>query len=95
MNRGGEPADGTPLLLGITKTSLSTDALISAAVLCKSSSPRYRAKQVRKRRANERRYVGSGQRLHQLAEVDCNRVCMAPLDVRSMDTDAIPFERRE
>jgi hypothetical protein len=31
MNRGGEPADGTPLLLGITKTSLSTDSFISAA----------------------------------------------------------------
>src|SRR5437867_11525395 len=25
MNRGGEPADGTPLLLGITKASLSTE----------------------------------------------------------------------
>jgi DNA-directed RNA polymerase subunit beta' len=31
MNRGGEPADGTPLLLGITKASLSTDTFISAA----------------------------------------------------------------
>ena len=31
MNRGGEPADGTPLLLGITKASLSTDSFISAA----------------------------------------------------------------
>ena len=31
MNRGGEPADGTPLLLGITKASLFTDSLISAA----------------------------------------------------------------
>src|SRR5437868_8330847 len=31
MNRGGEPADGTPLLLGITKASLSTEAFISAA----------------------------------------------------------------
>jgi DNA-directed RNA polymerase subunit beta' len=29
--RGGEPADGTPLLLGITKASLSTDSFISAA----------------------------------------------------------------
>jgi hypothetical protein len=26
MNRGGEAADGTPLLLGITKASLSTDS---------------------------------------------------------------------
>jgi hypothetical protein len=26
MNRGGEPADGTPLLLGITKALLSTDS---------------------------------------------------------------------
>ncbi len=31
MNRGGEPADGTPLLLGITKASLSTESFISAA----------------------------------------------------------------
>jgi hypothetical protein len=31
MNRGGEPADGTPLLLGITKASRSTDSFISAA----------------------------------------------------------------
>jgi hypothetical protein len=31
MNRGGEPADGTPFLLGITKASLSTDSSISAA----------------------------------------------------------------
>ncbi|HXI13024.1 MAG TPA: DNA-directed RNA polymerase subunit beta' [Thermoanaerobaculia bacterium] len=31
MARGGEPADGTPLLLGITKASLSTDSFISAA----------------------------------------------------------------
>ena len=31
MNRGGEPADDTPLLLGITKASLSTDSFISAA----------------------------------------------------------------
>jgi hypothetical protein len=31
MNRGGEPADGTPLLLGITKESLSTDSFLSAA----------------------------------------------------------------
>jgi len=31
MSRGGEPADGTPLLLGITKASLSTDSFISAA----------------------------------------------------------------
>ncbi|MEA2165597.1 MAG: DNA-directed polymerase subunit beta [Thermoanaerobaculia bacterium] len=31
MNRGGEPAGGTPLLLGITKASLSTDSFISAA----------------------------------------------------------------
>src|SRR6476469_6232620 len=31
MNRGCEPADGTPLLLGITKASLSTDSFISAA----------------------------------------------------------------
>ncbi len=30
MNRGGEPADGTPLLLGITKASLSPDSFISA-----------------------------------------------------------------
>jgi DNA-directed RNA polymerase subunit beta' len=29
--RGGEPADGQPLLLGITKASLSTDSFISAA----------------------------------------------------------------
>jgi DNA-directed RNA polymerase subunit beta' len=29
--RGGEPADGMPLLLGITKASLSTDSFISAA----------------------------------------------------------------
>ncbi|HVR43352.1 MAG TPA: DNA-directed RNA polymerase subunit beta' [Thermoanaerobaculia bacterium] len=29
--RGGEPADGVPLLLGITKASLSTDSFISAA----------------------------------------------------------------
>ncbi len=28
---GGEPADGTPLLLGITKASLSTESFISAA----------------------------------------------------------------
>ncbi len=31
MARGGEPADGTPLLLGITKASLSTESFISAA----------------------------------------------------------------
>src|SRR2546423_7439746 len=31
MTRGGEPADGTPLLLGITKASLSTDSFIPAA----------------------------------------------------------------
>jgi DNA-directed RNA polymerase subunit beta' len=31
MNRGGEPADGVPLLLGITKASLSTESFISAA----------------------------------------------------------------
>jgi hypothetical protein len=31
INRSGEPADGTPLLLGITKASLSTDSFISAA----------------------------------------------------------------
>jgi hypothetical protein len=31
MNRGGRPADGTPLLLSITKASLSTDSFISAA----------------------------------------------------------------
>ena len=31
MNRGGEPAGGTPLLLGITKASLSTESFISAA----------------------------------------------------------------
>jgi len=31
MNRGGEPADGTPMLLGITKASLSTESFISAA----------------------------------------------------------------
>src|SRR5207245_11642191 len=31
MNRGGEPADGTPLPLGITKASLSTESFISAA----------------------------------------------------------------
>jgi DNA-directed RNA polymerase subunit beta' len=31
MARGGEPADGQPLLLGITKASLSTDSFISAA----------------------------------------------------------------
>src|ERR1044071_9831417 len=31
MTRGGEPADGVPLLLGITKASLSTDSFISAA----------------------------------------------------------------
>ncbi len=31
MSHGGEPADGTPLLLGITKASLSTDSFISAA----------------------------------------------------------------
>jgi hypothetical protein len=31
MDRGGEPADGTPLLLGITEASLSTDSFISAA----------------------------------------------------------------
>ncbi|HVT43953.1 MAG TPA: DNA-directed RNA polymerase subunit beta' [Thermoanaerobaculia bacterium] len=29
--RGGEPADGVPLLLGITKASLSTESFISAA----------------------------------------------------------------
>ncbi|MBW3563140.1 MAG: DNA-directed RNA polymerase subunit beta' [Acidobacteria bacterium] len=29
--RGGEPADGTPMLLGITKASLSTESFISAA----------------------------------------------------------------
>jgi DNA-directed RNA polymerase subunit beta' len=31
MNRGGESADGTPLLLGIIKASLSTDSVNSAA----------------------------------------------------------------
>jgi hypothetical protein len=31
LNRGGEPADGVSLLLGITKASLSTDSFISAA----------------------------------------------------------------
>jgi DNA-directed RNA polymerase subunit beta' len=31
MTAGGEPAIGRPLLLGITKASLSTDSLISAA----------------------------------------------------------------
>src|SRR5205807_8333241 len=31
MNRGGEPANRTPLLLGITKASLSTDSFLSAA----------------------------------------------------------------
>jgi DNA-directed RNA polymerase subunit beta' len=31
MNRGGEPADGVPLLLGITTASLSTESFISAA----------------------------------------------------------------
>ncbi len=31
INRGGEPADGTPMLLGITKASLSTESFISAA----------------------------------------------------------------
>jgi DNA-directed RNA polymerase subunit beta' len=31
IQRGGEPADGVPLLLGITKASLSTDSFISAA----------------------------------------------------------------
>jgi hypothetical protein len=31
MNRGGESADGTPLLLGITKASLSMDSVISVA----------------------------------------------------------------
>jgi DNA-directed RNA polymerase subunit beta' len=31
MNREGEPADGTPLRLGITKASLSADSFISAA----------------------------------------------------------------
>jgi len=31
MTRGGEPATGRPLLLGITKASLSTDSFISAA----------------------------------------------------------------
>ncbi len=31
MNGGGEPADGTPLLLGINKASLSTDSFISAS----------------------------------------------------------------
>jgi len=31
IGRGGEPADGTPLLLGITKASLSTESFISAA----------------------------------------------------------------
>ncbi|MEA2464309.1 MAG: DNA-directed polymerase subunit beta [Acidobacteriota bacterium] len=31
MNHGGEPADGVPLLLGITKASLSTESFISAA----------------------------------------------------------------
>jgi len=30
MNRGGEPADRTPLLIGITKASLSADSFISA-----------------------------------------------------------------
>jgi DNA-directed RNA polymerase subunit beta' len=29
--RGGEPADGTPMMLGITKASLSTESFISAA----------------------------------------------------------------
>ncbi len=31
VNCGGDPADGTPLLLGITKASLSTESFISAA----------------------------------------------------------------
>jgi hypothetical protein len=31
MNRGGEPADGAPLILGITQASLSTNSFISAA----------------------------------------------------------------
>ena len=31
MSRGGEPADDTPLLLGITKASLSTDSFICAS----------------------------------------------------------------
>ena len=31
MEAGGRPADGTPVLLGITKASLSTDSFISAA----------------------------------------------------------------
>jgi DNA-directed RNA polymerase subunit beta' len=31
MNRGGESADGTPLLLGNTKASLSTDSFISVS----------------------------------------------------------------
>jgi len=31
LEAGGKPADGRPLLLGITKASLSTDSFISAA----------------------------------------------------------------
>jgi hypothetical protein len=31
MDRGGEPADGVPLLVGITKASLSTEWFVSAA----------------------------------------------------------------
>ena len=31
MAEGGEPADGEPLLLGITKASLSTESFISAS----------------------------------------------------------------
>ena len=31
MNRGGGPADGVPLLVGITTSSLSTESFISAA----------------------------------------------------------------
>ncbi|MEI4878415.1 hypothetical protein, partial [Klebsiella pneumoniae] len=31
IKRGGRPATGRPLLLGITKASLSTDSFISAA----------------------------------------------------------------
>jgi DNA-directed RNA polymerase subunit beta' len=31
MEKGGRPAEGEPLILGITKASLSTDSFISAA----------------------------------------------------------------
>ena len=33
LTNGGQPAKGRPLLLGITKASLSTDSFISAASL--------------------------------------------------------------